>query len=233
MITGVLLTYKCNLKCVMCPVWSMDDNQELKLDDIKELVDAVSPGCCYFSFSGGEPLLVKDIYKMLSYASAKIPFVHLVSNGLILTEEVASRLASTGLAEVSLSLDGEESFHNLIRGNEQSFKKVIEAISNIKKHAPKVKISINAVIFPGYLNQLKKTVELAKELNINIKVMPVIRHFYFSKEEGLLPEMKFDNIDTQELSELIKYLRNCKHVLNSKFYLKSIINYFLRYLSTR
>jgi len=84
------------------------------------------------------------------------------------------------------------------------------------------------VIFPGYINQVKHIVELAEKLKIYIKVQPVNQHFYFADAPDQPSEIEFDKIDSRELSELIKYLIKARHVLNSRFYLKNIINYFTR-----
>jgi MoaA/NifB/PqqE/SkfB family radical SAM enzyme len=226
LIIGVFLTNRCNLRCSMCSIWRAPDKKELNLDDIKKIVNAVSPGCVYFSFSGGEPLLVKNIYEMIAYAALKIPYVHLVSNGILIDTDVARRLAKSGLSEISLSLDGDEKYHNNLRGDRHSFLKVIQAIENIRRNAPRINIVLNTVIFPGHLNQVRYVVELAKKLKIYAKVQPVNPHFYFSGMQDLPPEIEFEKVDRKEILDLTKYLLKNKCVLNSKFYLKNIPNYF-------
>lgn len=227
---GVFLTNRCNLRCDMCTIWRSQNKVQLSMDDIKKILGVISPGCCYFSFSGGEPLLVKDVYDMIDYVSVKVPYVHLVSNGLLINAQAARQLAKTGLSEISLSLDGDEAYHNRLRGagTVNSYQKVIQAIENLKRNAPKIRIVLNTVILPGYANQARYVVELAGKLKIYVKVQPVNQHFYFSDVSDMPGEIEFDKQDPRELSELIGYLLKTGYVLNSSFYLRNIIHYFAR-----
>jgi MoaA/NifB/PqqE/SkfB family radical SAM enzyme len=142
------------------------------------------------------------------------------------TAEVAQQLSNSGLTEVSFSLDGDEDFHNRIRGNRESYRRAIDAVHHIKAHAPGVKIVLNAVIFPSHPHQTRIAVDMAKELKVYAKVQPVIRDFYFSNFKNLPQEMDFSRMDTEGLETLIKYLMGCTHVLNSRYYLQNIVDYF-------
>jgi MoaA/NifB/PqqE/SkfB family radical SAM enzyme len=226
LVVGVFLTNKCNLHCEMCSIWRSQKKAELTLEDIVRLVDRLTPGCCYFSFSGGEPLLVKEIVAMVDYAARKIPYVHLVSNGLVMNADYARRLAGAGLSEISLSLDGEESYHNELRGNASSYAKVIEAIETITKETPDLKIVLNTVLFPGRLEQARHVIELAGKMGIYAKVQPVNRHFSFADAPHSPREIEFDMGDPEELREFVDYLSCTGHVLNSGYYLSHMLDYF-------
>jgi MoaA/NifB/PqqE/SkfB family radical SAM enzyme len=163
---------------------------------------------------------------MIAYAALRIPYVHLVSNGFVLDREAARQLAKSGLSEVSLSLDGDQEYHNHLRNNAQSYQKVIQAIRDLQTNVPQIKIVLNTVIFPGHLDQVRYVVELAKKLNIYAKVQTVNPHFNFPGEGSAPPRIEFEKADRKELYGLVRYLLKSRHVLNSRFYLKRIPGYF-------
>jgi len=226
MAVGVFTTNRCNLKCSMCSIWRDRKKTTLSYDQLKKLVDAVTPGCCYFSFSGGEPLLVKDIDRMISYAAEKIPYVHLVSNGLLMDVEMARRLKEAGLSEISLSLDGQKKWHNSIRGEDDSYDAVINAIDCVKKAAPGMNIVLNTVLFPDAVEEARAAISLAKYLGVFIKIQPVNPHFQFEMADDLPLDPDFSKVDSVGLQSLVVECLREKHVLNSKFYLNRIPAFF-------
>lgn len=82
----------CNLACPFCLEGSRpgDDRlQRITLADAQPLIDeAVQLGVQQFSFTGGEPFLVKDFINILAYAAARKPCL-VLTNG---TEPVLKRL---------------------------------------------------------------------------------------------------------------------------------------------
>ena len=82
----------CNLACPFCLEGSMPGDKRLDritLEDAQPLLDeAVSLGVEQFSFTVGEPFIVKDFINILRYASALNPCV-VLTNG---TDPVLKRL---------------------------------------------------------------------------------------------------------------------------------------------
>lgn len=83
----------CNLSCPFCLEGSHPGDTRLDrilLDDAKPLMDeAVALGVRQFSFTGGEPFIVKDFVNILRYAATHLPCL-VLTNG---TEPVLKRLA--------------------------------------------------------------------------------------------------------------------------------------------
>lgn len=75
---------KCNLSCDFCLEGSSPSDKRLaspKFKDLKPYIDeALTLGTQQFSFTGGEPMLVKDIIDILNYASSKKPCL-VLTNG--------------------------------------------------------------------------------------------------------------------------------------------------------
>lgn len=226
LVVGLFTTNRCNLRCSICSIWRDRKQADLGYERLKKLVDAVTPGCCYFSFSGGEPLLVKEIDRMIAYAAGKVPYVHLVSNGLAVDRETVLCLRKAGLSEISFSLDGERDWHNRARGSEKSYDAVIEAVRLVKKHGPEIEIVLNTVLFPGAPEQAQAAVRRAADLDVLIKVQPVNKHFDFADAESLPADPVFSGVDYDGLNALIGEWVRDKRVVNSRYYLKKIPDYF-------
>jgi len=62
----------CNLRCPFCLEGSKPGDDRLNkvlLDDVKPFVDeALTLSAERFSFTGGEPFVIKDMFKILNYA---------------------------------------------------------------------------------------------------------------------------------------------------------------------
>jgi len=124
------ITYACNLRCKHCystagKPWKDELTTEEALKTVDVLADA---GVTAIAFSGGEPLLHKDLYKIASYARDKGMFVAVATNGTLLTEENVERLKGAGVGFVQISLDGTKRTHEEFRGIPGIYEKVIEGI---------------------------------------------------------------------------------------------------------
>lgn len=107
MIMSWNVTNRCNLYCDHCyRNAGVEDNNELTTEEGKALLDEIAKsGFKIMIFSGGEPLMRKDIYELISYA-AKIGLRPVLgSNGMFITKEVAEKLVESGLKAVGISLD--------------------------------------------------------------------------------------------------------------------------------
>lgn len=226
LVLSVFTTNACNLKCDICSIWRSGPKATLSLANLRDLIDANSKTACYISFSGGEPLLVPDIMEGMAYASSRIPFVHMVSNGLLVSPGIARELKKAGLTEISLSLDGSKEWHNKTHGSDKSYDGVINAIEYFKAEAPDIKVSLDTVIYPDALDEVRKAVEISKRYGIFHKLQPVNKHFDFEISLGNCPGYDFSRIDASELAGLVDHLISSQHVLNSRYFLRQIPKYF-------
>lgn len=89
-------------------------------------------------FTGGDPLLRNDIFKILRYCKEKNIQTSILGNPFLLTREVALELEMAGLKNYQLSIDGMEKTHDELRsaGSFRSTLKALEMLSetNIKSH---------------------------------------------------------------------------------------------------
>jgi len=226
LIVAIFTTNLCNLKCDICSIWRGAPKASISLQQLKDVVDASSKSACYISFSGGEPLMVSDIIEMVSYASSRIPYTHMVSNGLLVTPDIVRQLARAGLTEISLSLDGDPSWHNKVRGSQKSYDAVINAIDCFKTEAPDMHVVVNTVIYPEALQETKRAVEISRKMGVLHKVQPVNKHFHFENSSSSPKELSFAGVGRKEVRDLVRYLLDAPNVANSRYFLKNISAYF-------
>jgi len=226
---GLYITNNCNFKCSFCNIWRSSAKETLTFDKAKELVDRVSElGCFYFSISGGEPLLVDYIFDFIDYVKkSKIKYLHMVTNGYLLDADKARKLGSCGIDEISISIDGHRDIHDYQRGMVGAYDRAINAIEHVKRFAPKVKIVLNAVIFPENIFECLHAIELAHKFDIYAKVQPLNQHPLFNRDDYAITKAREQMRGNEgNLKRLIKQLREDKRVINSKAFLENIYNFY-------
>jgi len=129
-------TAKCNLKCLHCYSSSVYDHLDKQLSTIeakKLIADIANAGSPVILFSGGEPLLRKDLLELLKEAKKNGLCTVISTNGTLIDSAAAEKLADTGLDYVGISLDGEEKAHDKFRGVTGSFKATMKGMENCRK----------------------------------------------------------------------------------------------------
>ncbi|MFJ9406173.1 cytosylglucuronate decarboxylase [Streptomyces sp. NPDC101393] len=96
----------CNADCFMCEYALSRDGFRFSAEDFAQLLPrAAEAGVGYVRFTGGEPLMHKDVVELVRLGSAAGMKMSLITNGMMLPRQV-ERLAAAGLAQVIVSLDG-------------------------------------------------------------------------------------------------------------------------------
>ncbi|MBK5241250.1 GTP 3',8-cyclase MoaA [Clostridium sp.] len=178
----ISVTDRCNLRCIYCMpeqgVESLSHDDILRFEDTLKIIKAgASLGINKIRFTGGEPLVMKDIDKLI-YDTSKISGINDISittNGILLSD-MAADLKKAGLNRVNISLDtlNTDKFRNITRiGN---LDKVMESIYKcLSLGLTPVKINtvllrgINDMEFVDFLNLIR---EIPVEIRF-IELMPI------------------------------------------------------------
>jgi radical SAM protein with 4Fe4S-binding SPASM domain len=114
-------------------------------------------------FSGGEPLCREDLFSLIRQAkSLGIPPA-LATNGTLIDATIAEQIRDSGVARVSVSLDGATAeVHDRLRQLTGSFERAIEGIGYLRD--AKVPFQINMTLTKHNAGQLEDIYELAKSL---------------------------------------------------------------------
>jgi heme d1 biosynthesis radical SAM protein NirJ len=112
------LIRRCNLNCKHCYSLSADVDfpGELSTQEIYAVMDDLKAfGVPVLILSGGEPLLRRDIFEISRRAKDMGFYVGLSSNGTLIDEATADRIAEIGYDYVGISLDGIGEVHDRFR----------------------------------------------------------------------------------------------------------------------
>lgn len=221
---GFYITSKCNFHCEFCNIRRIQPGFQIsKLEAQKLIREMGKAGLIYFSFSGGEPLLVPYIFDLLAYAKETgIIYTHLVSNGYLMDEDRARELAKARASEISFSLDGDEKFHDDVRGMKGSFKKVIEAVHLVKKYAPRTKVVLNTILDTVHPENAIFAVKKAESLKVKIKIQPLNNHPSFEIDECAVKSKRSLSVhEKQKLLEAIGLIQKSHYVVNSRPFLEN------------
>ncbi|WP_173085531.1 radical SAM protein [Fundidesulfovibrio magnetotacticus] len=100
---------RCNFRCIMCATVKREGKPkpDLSLEDFKRFMDR-NPQLMEVKIQGvGEPLLNRDLFGMIEYATARDTWVRTTVNGSLLhVDDNFKRLVDSGIGEVQTSFDG-------------------------------------------------------------------------------------------------------------------------------
>lgn len=162
------LTNACPQNCVYC--YSKNRKGKVMETDviIRLIQDLKSMGVFWIGFTGGEPLLNKDIVKITESAGNDIA-VKLFTTGCTLTKQRASDLKNAGLYSVSVSLDHwTEAVHDRGRGYPGAFQTALNAI-DIFKNLGGVHVGVSTVVSREMIRnrQVEEFLEFLERLEIH------------------------------------------------------------------
>ena len=205
----VLTTLQCNFACDYCFQGDHGDYnkfaEKMSLDTaarvaewIERELDRVHPEKFVLTFFGGEPLLNLPVMYYLAErlwnatAVRGLPqLITIITNGLLLTEEVVDRLAPYGLKGVKITLDGDRDTHNRmrpLRGGQGTFDRIVD---NIRRVAGRCGIAIGGNFdetsvdsYPALLAFLKEQEFADKLVKVNFK--PIVRPAPAAPQKGML-----------------------------------------------
>jgi MoaA/NifB/PqqE/SkfB family radical SAM enzyme len=160
------------MKCAFCNVWRKNlyeteaTTQELK----QRLLECWNFGCSVASFTGGEPLLRKDLGELLEFSNRNLGlFTGLVTNGILMDKKIDELSKYTDSLAVSFDVNNKHVF-NKTRGVD-AFEKVKKNIKLAKRMD--IEIDLFSVITNETFEFIDDTIEFAKSLELPIHFSPV------------------------------------------------------------
>ncbi len=161
------VTYACNLRCKHCYATAGKPlPDELTTEEAMDAIDKLNRlGVTIISFSGGEPLVRKDIYELMSYAHEKGIYVAVATNGTLISEEVARKMKEAGVGYVQISIDGTKETHESFRGIKGCYDRAVEGIKNCVKQNFFVNVSMTVTKYNYH--DVDAVISLCEELGVD------------------------------------------------------------------
>ena len=157
--------FRCNLACAGCGKIDYPEailNRRLSVEECLSAVDEC--GAPIVSIPGGEPLLHKEIGKIVSGIIERRKFVYLCTNALLLEKKLHLFEPSRYLS-FSIHLDGMRDHHDHVVNQSGVFDRVISAIQ--AAHSRGFRVNCNATLFePINAQEVAEFLDYCKELKV-------------------------------------------------------------------
>ncbi len=191
-------TRKCNLVCMHC--YSNSANQdyegELTAEEAKKMIlDLEEFSVPVLLFSGGEPLLRKDLFELNDFAHQHHLRTVISTNGTLITPEIARRIKERDFDYIGISLDGINERNDKFRGKKGAFQMALSGIRNLVEVKQKVGLRFT-ITRHNYLD-LKDIFRLVEDEAID-RVC-----FYHLVYSGRGAQMTEDDLKPQEMRKCI------------------------------
>ena len=184
------LTYKCPLQCPYCsnPTDIARYDNELDTDDwLRVLREARAMGSTQLGFSGGEPLIRRDLEVLIAEARQLGYYTNLITSGVGMDEERVARFKEAGLDHIQISFQASsEELNNYLAGS-SSFQHKLDMARAVKRHGyPMV---LNIVIHRHNIDQIADIIEMTAELEADYVELASTQYYGWSKLnlDALLP----------------------------------------------
>jgi len=159
----------CNLKCKHCYQSAGKKLvDELSLEKRLDVIDQLAAEDVFsVAFSGGEPLMDRDIWKVIEKAKEKFMYVSVATNGTLITPRVAKRLSDVGVDYVEISLDSvNPEKHDEFRGVKGAWDKTITGIKNAVAERT-YQVGLAPTITKMNFDELEDLIKLAMKLKVD------------------------------------------------------------------
>jgi MoaA/NifB/PqqE/SkfB family radical SAM enzyme len=148
-------SYRCNSRCKTCNVWLLP-NDDMTLEEWDRTFESLGRAPYWFTFSGGEPTLRKDLPDMVgsAYRHCRPGIINIPTNGIqqkIIPGSVERVLQVAPKSEViiNLSLDGVGLKHDEVRGVRNNWDRAMvtyAALKELQKDYGHLTLGIHTVI---------------------------------------------------------------------------------------
>lgn len=160
------LTYKCPLQCPYCsnPVEIAKYQNELSTEDwFRVMQQAREMGATQLGFSGGEPLVRRDLEELIAEARRLGYYTNLITSGVGMDEDRVKAFKEAGLDHIQISFQASnEELNNYIAGT-KSFSHKTEMARIVKKY--NYPMVLNIVLHRKNIDQIRDILDMCAELH--------------------------------------------------------------------
>ena len=218
-VASLKLTENCQAKCLTCDYWKSHWNNLIDTDAavnlINDLNDLEVP---FLRFTGGEPLLRRDLFTVLQRArTGSFKRISIQTNGLAL-KKLHRQLNDSPITRVSVSIDGIGKTNDRLRGIDGYFDIALEGIGLLRNKDLQICVTLSR----DSIRQLERLLALAQDLNADFAFNLVENNLYFEREVDF-GDLWPDEADLVALGSILREQLN-----RSDYEVKHIQQYFRR-----
>ncbi len=231
---------RCNCRCVMCDIWKLDAVVEIGISELeRHASDIENLRVRWVVFSGGEPLMHRDLFLFSDFLRARGIRTTILSTGILLA--LKARDIARSVDDVIVSLDGPAGIHDRIRRVPGAFGQLADGVRAVRSLKPDLPVAARTTVQHANFSVLRETVETAQALGLqSISFLAAdLTSKAFNRPAGWPPARQAQIALTEretavletEIEELIKDLPKLRgFVLESPEKLRRIVLHFRAHL---
>ena len=169
-LVGIDLTERCQCRCVHCyDAKARSPRATLTTAEVQSVVDqAAAMHATEISFSGGEPLLHRDLVSLVAYAHRKGLATKVNTNGILLSAPLIRELQDAGLNWCAVSLDSAQAAeHDELRGYPGCYERAVQGLKMLVEHDISCSITTYVRKRDVYTGHLQEIVSLGRALGVD------------------------------------------------------------------
>jgi 12,18-didecarboxysiroheme deacetylase len=159
---------RCNLRCIHCYADSRNERyaDELTTAEAETMIEDLARfGVPVLLFSGGEPLMRRDMLSLAAFAGERGIRPVISTNGTLITRDKAEEIRAAGVAYVGVSIDGVRETNDHFRGLPGAFDLALRGIRNCV--AAGQKVGLRLTLTRHNVRDLPQIFELIEEEQID------------------------------------------------------------------
>jgi heme b synthase len=148
--------------------------------------------------TGGEPLLREDIFELAKHGTDLGLRMVMAANGTLITPEIVTKMKSSGIQRVSISLDGPDaSTHDRFRQVPGAFEGSLRGIEELKRQG--IEFQINTTITRHNVEMVQAMLDLA------VRLGAAAHHLFLLVPTGRARDMVDQEISAEEYEKILHW----------------------------
>lgn len=198
-------TLRCNATCLHCGSDCRISNQikDMPASDFLRVIDSLSPHVdphkTFVIFTGGEPLMRRDLEQVGRELYRREYPWGIVTNGILLDRKRFDALLEAGIHTATVSLDGFREAHSWLRGHPEAFNNASEAIRMMASE-PDLIFDVVTCVNQRNFPQLEEFKEYL--ISLGVRAWRIFTIFPVGRARQH-PELQLDNGQFTELMDFI------------------------------
>jgi radical SAM protein with 4Fe4S-binding SPASM domain len=182
---AVIVTYRCQNRCVMCRTWEHPTStaEEFKPELLEKL-----PSLSFCNITGGEPFLREDISEIVTILKRKAKRIVISTNGYD-TEKILVMAHQHPDIGFRISLEGLAPVNDELRGKKDGFDHGYQSVLGLKELGI-TDIGFGITVSDRNAGDLLKLYKLARDLNVEFATAAVHNSYYFHTTDNIIRDQE-------------------------------------------
>lgn len=221
------ITRRCNLQCAHCylPAHEIlgdasysrsESEKELSTSECFQLIDQIAQinPKALLILTGGEPLLREDIFDISQYASQIGFMVVMGTNGTLINDELAEKMAESDIKGVGISVDSlVPERHDSFRGIKGAWKNAISGIEALKRVG--LEFSIQTTVSTENYDEIPQIIEYSHQIGAKVFTLFFLVCTGRGQELTDITPSQYENMLTKLYQIQLKYSKRDSSMLIS------------------